>query len=88
MVCGREEEDAAELEDIAAAVEEEVVPTCVHAVDRLRKDVECLQDLWGHHQNNFIGRVITQPSSSLAMLVGKVKGMRWWSITHHDESSL
>jgi hypothetical protein len=45
MVCRREEEDTTELEEVATAVEEEVAPTNVHAVDRLRRDVECLQDL-------------------------------------------
>jgi hypothetical protein len=45
MVCRREEEDAAELEGMVAAAEGEVAPTCVHAVDRFRRDVECLQDL-------------------------------------------
>ena len=47
MACRREQENNVELEDIGAAalVEEEEAPTCVHAVDRLCRDVVCLQGL-------------------------------------------
>ena len=43
MACRRESENDAELED--SAVEEEEAPTCVHAVDRFRRDVDCLDHL-------------------------------------------
>jgi hypothetical protein len=47
MACRRELDNDTELEDsgTAGAVEEEEAPTCVHAVDRFRQDVDCLHHL-------------------------------------------
>jgi hypothetical protein len=47
MACRRELDNDAELEDsgTAGAVEEEEAPTCVHAVDRFQRDVDCLHHL-------------------------------------------